>query len=161
SRTASRRARRVFRVTAPASRSIPSMKRIAATLILAALGCSAPPPPALQDAPKAPPPTAWTNFSVTLAPHRQAGALCPDSPFGINTALRADAPDRDARLAAMQQAGIKWGRQDFSWGRIETSAGVYDFDAYDHLIEAFTRHGILIFGNLTGTPKFHDPRTPE
>ena len=136
------------------------MKRIAATVLVLALGCSAP-PPALQDGPKTPSPTAWTNFTVALAPHRQASELCPDSPFGINTALRADAPDRDARLAAMQQAGIKWGRQDFTWGRIETSSGVYEFEAYDQLVEAFTRHGILIFGNFTGAPKFHDPRTPD
>src|SRR5258706_11059770 len=137
------------------------MKRLTALLLFAA-GCAAEPRPALRDAPKPPPAaTAWTRMSVALAPQPLAAALLPDSPFGINTAMHPDAPDQEARLAAMQQAGIKWGRQDFSWGRIETSSGVYDFEGTDRLLEAFTRHGILIFGNLTGSPIFHDPRTPE
>ncbi len=132
-------------------------------VVLLLVACAAPDPVpvpvALQAPEPAVPPTAWNAFSVALPPHPQAAALLPDSPFGINTALRPDAPDRDARLDAMQQAGIKWGRQDFSWGRIETSKGVYDFDAYDRLVEAFTKHGMLIFGNFTGAPKFHDPKT--
>jgi hypothetical protein len=138
------------------------MRRIARAVLLCLAGCAAPEPApvALQSAP-VPVPTAWNAFSVALPPHRHAAALLPDSPFGINTALRPDAPDGEARLAAMQQAGIKWGRQDFSWGRIETSKGVYDFEGYDRLVSSFTRHGILIFGNLNGSPKIHDPRTPE
>jgi hypothetical protein len=127
------------------------MKRLAALVLLSA-GCAAEPRATA---------TGWTAVTVALPAHPHAAALLPDSPFGINTALRADAPDRDERLAAMQQAGIKWGRQDFTWGRIETSKGVYEFEAYDRLVDAFARHGILIFGTLTGTPKFHDPRTAE
>jgi hypothetical protein len=100
-------------------------------------------------------------FSVRLEAHRHADALLPDSPFGINTALRPDAPDAEARVRAMQEAGIKWGRQDFTWSRIEKEKGVYEFEPYDRLVELLRGRGISLFGDLTGAPKFHDPRTPE
>jgi len=106
-------------------------------------------------------PAAENRFSVKLPPHRFADQLRPESPFGINTALRPDQPELEARLKAMQEAGIKWGRQDFSWGRIEREKGQYDWQAYDRLVEACRKHGILLFGNLAYGPKFHDPRTPE
>ena len=61
------------------------------------------------------PPTAQSSFSVTLPPHRFADDLLPASPFGINTAFQPDTPNLDAILQKMQQAGIKWGRQDFTW----------------------------------------------
>ncbi len=135
------------------------MRKNALALALLA-ACSNPSPVPMQGAPS-PAATAQNAFTVKLPPHRHAAALLPDSPFGINTALRPDAPDLEARLGAMQEAGIKWGRQDFGWARIEKERGKYDFEPYDRLLEALTKHGILIFGNLTGHPAFHDPRTPE
>ncbi|MBI3854205.1 MAG: hypothetical protein HY293_00790, partial [Planctomycetes bacterium] len=77
------------------------MNRLSAALLLVVAGCSAAAPPALQTAP---PPTGWSSFSVALPPHPAAAALCPASPFGINTALRPDAPDAEARLIAMENA---------------------------------------------------------
>jgi hypothetical protein len=65
--------------------------------------------------------TASNNLTVTLSPPMAPDALLVDSPFGINTAFNPNTPDLDARLAAMRQAGIKWGRQDFTWRRIERS----------------------------------------
>ena len=67
--------------------------------------------------------TASNNFTVNLSPPVAPNALLVESPFGINNAFNPDTPDLDARLAAMQQAGIKWGRQDFTWRRIEKSKG--------------------------------------
>ena len=107
------------------------------------------------------PPTAVNRFHVDLPEHRFAGELLPGLPFGINMALRPDAPDMEGRLKAMQRAGIKWGRQDFTWRRIEREPGVYDWAPYDRLVDAARRHGILLFGNLAYAPKFHDPRTPQ
>jgi hypothetical protein len=111
--------------------------------------------------PAADPPAAESGFTVKHAPHRFAADLLPDSPFGINTALRPDAPNLEARLAAMQEAGIKWGRQDFTWRRIEREKGRYDFEPYERLEAACRRRGILIFGCLTSAPEFHDPGTRE
>ena len=60
-------------------------------------------------------PTARNTVSVSLPPPSAPAALLPESPFGINTAFDPDTPDLVARLQAMQHAGIKWGRQDFTW----------------------------------------------
>ena len=104
---------------------------------------------------------ATNTVTVALPPHRFADALLPDSPFGINTALRPDAPDLAARLDLMRQAGIKWGRQDFTWRRIEREKGTYDFAPYERLVGECRKRGLLLFGNLAYAPPFHDPRTPE
>lgn len=106
-------------------------------------------------------PTAENTFRVDLPPTQFAEALRPDSLFGINTAFGPTTSDLEARLQAMQQAGIKWGRQDFHWKRIEKTRGQYDWEPYDRLIEQCHQHGLLLFGNLAYGPEFHDPRTPE
>jgi hypothetical protein len=103
-------------------------------------------------------PTAAGRFRVELPPPRFPG-IRPDSPFGINTAFRPDAPDLSARLDAMQRAGIKWGRQDLSWKRIERTPGQYDWEPYDRLVAACRAHGLLLCGDLAYGPDFHDPRT--
>ena len=105
--------------------------------------------------------TASNSFSLALSPPVAPEALLAGSPFGINTAFRPDAPDLDARLAAMQQAGIKWGRQDFTWRRIERTKGEYDWSGYDALVAKCRERGLLLFGNLTYNPEFHDLRTEE
>src|SRR5262249_55277362 len=79
-------------------------------------------------------PTAEGSFIVKLPPHRFASDLLPDSPFGVNTAFEPDTPDLEARLKAMEDAGIKWGRQDFTWKRIEKEKGIYDFSPYERLV---------------------------
>jgi len=106
-------------------------------------------------------PTAQNSFTVDLSPPAAPTALLADSPFGINTAFNPDSPDLEARLKAMQQAGIKWGRQDFTWKRIEKRKGEYDFEPYDRLAEKCRQHGVLLFGNLTYNPDFYDMRTPD
>jgi hypothetical protein len=103
--------------------------------------------------------TAQNSFSVTLPPVKSPERLLPDSPFGINTAFNPDTPDLEARLEAMQQAGIKWGRQDFTWKRIERSKGKYEWAPYDRLVEKCRSHGLLLFGDLTYGPDFYDTRT--
>lgn len=137
------------------------MRRLTAFWIVLAGCAAASAPHPMQGAPIPPCPTARNAFQVALPPHPRAADLLPGSPFGINMALSPDAPHLEARLDAMQQAGIKWGRQDFSWRRIEKAKGEYEFEPYDRLLECITRRGILIFGDLTGAPPFHDPRTPE
>ena len=75
---------------------------------LRSTGCSGANPPRdtvpryLADAAGAVPttaPTAESSFTVKLPPHRFADALRPDSPFGINTALRPDCAGPGAAAA--------------------------------------------------------------
>lgn len=106
-------------------------------------------------------PTASNSFSFNLSPPVAPSALLADSPFGINTAFHPGTSDLEARLKAMQQAGIKWGRQDFTWRRIEKTKGQYDWAGYDALVRQCREHGLLIFGDLTSQPEFHDLRTAD
>ena len=105
--------------------------------------------------------TASNNFIVSLAQPVAPETLLPDSPFGINNAFNPATPDLDTRLTAIQQAGIKWGRQDFTWRRIESTRGEYDWSGYDALVEKCHARGLSIFGNLTYNPQFYDLRTEE
>jgi hypothetical protein len=105
--------------------------------------------------------TASNSFNFTLSPPVAPIALLPASPFGINTAFNPAAPDLDTRLSAMQHAGIKWGRQDFTWRRIERTNGQYDWAGYDALVEKCHQHGVLLFGNLTYNPQFYDMKTAQ
>ncbi len=59
--------------------------------------------------------------------------------------------------AAMLSAAYRIARMDFSWGRIQTSPGVYDFSAYDQLLATMQQHGvrpywILDYGNTLYPP---------
>src|SRR5258706_6846011 len=105
--------------------------------------------------------TAESNVHIDLPALASADQLDPDSPFGINTAFGPEAVDIDARLRSMQQAGIKWGRQDFTWKRIEMGKGLYQWEPYDRLVQSRRRAGILLIGDLAYAPAFHDPRTVE
>jgi hypothetical protein len=105
--------------------------------------------------------TASNSFLFTLSPPVAPNALLAGSPFGINNAFHPEALDLDARLRAMQQAGIKWGRQDFTWPRIEKTKGEYDWTGYDALVEKCLEHGLLIFGNFTYNPPFYDMKLGE
>ncbi len=104
-------------------------------------------------------PTAENRFQVDLPPAALSDALLPGSPFGINTAFRPDTPDLEARLQTVQRAGIKWGRQDFTWRRIESNPGEYQWEPYDRLVQQCRDHGLLLFGDLTSHPSFYDMRT--
>lgn len=100
------------------------------------------------------PEAARTSFRVDLPPPARPEELLPDSPFGINTAVRPETPDLEARMRALQQAGVKWGRQDFPWKAIERSPGTYDFEPYDRLVELFRRHGIWAESILRQVPPY-------
>ena len=106
-------------------------------------------------------PTASNSFAFALSPPVAPNTLLVDSPFGINTAFNPNTPDLDARLEAMQRAGIKWGRQDFTWRRIEKTKGEYDWAGYDMLVEKCRQHGLQLFGNLTYNPTFYDMKSAE
>src|SRR2546426_208677 len=104
--------------------------------------------------------TAESPFTVRLPAPAAPEALLPDSPFGVNTAFKPDSPDLEGRLKAMQQAGIKWGRQDFTWKRIEKQKGEYDWAGYDRLVEQCRQHRLLLFGNLRSEEHTSELQSP-
>lgn len=69
--------------------------------------------------------------------------------FGVNIHFTDPKPGEMKMLA---DAGFKWVRMDFGWGRTEREKGKYDFSPYDRLMTALDEHGIcalfiLDYGN--------------
>ena len=91
----------------------------------------------------------------------------PELPWGMGVYLYryADNPEgyeRMDRAAAMAQAaGVKWSREEFSWSRIETRPGEYDFHFYDKVVETAERHGICVYGLLSYWSQWTKPYTQE
>ncbi|MCZ7637866.1 MAG: beta-galactosidase [Verrucomicrobia bacterium] len=104
-------------------------------------------------------PTAESRFRVDLPPAPFATELLTNSIFGINTALDPALPGFEEHLHVMQELGVKWARQDFSWRRIERQPGEYHWQPYDQLVDACHARGIQLLGCLAYAPPFHDPRT--
>jgi len=94
-------------------------------------------------------------------------ALEPESPFGMGVYLNRYGGDAGG-LALMERAaqmardaGVKWSREDFSWGRIERQRGQFDWTYYDNLLACARRNGITVYaivGYWTGWTK---PYTSE
>ena len=78
--------------------------------------------------------------------------LKPESPFGMGVYLNRYGGDA-AGLARMERAaraardaGVKWTREDFSWGRIEPQRGKFDWRFYDDLVACARSNGICVYG---------------
>ena len=79
-----------------------------------------------------------------------AGELLPR--LGANIHFTSD----NQALDAAQSAGFTWVRMDLSWPAVESSAGVYNWTAYDNLLTALQTRGmnallILDYGNALYT----------
>ena len=83
--------------------------------------------------------------------------LTPDNTFGVN--IHTNTPSA-ADLDLMQAAGVHAVRNDFGWGAIEKTKGVYDFSGPEALLKAVTPRGmrvifILDYGNSLYTPQWN------
>jgi hypothetical protein len=108
------------------------------------------------------------NAAWVAEPNEKRDAtLEPESPFGMGVYLNRYGGDarglalmeRAAQMA--RDAGVKWSREDFSWGRIEPQRGRFDWTYYDNLVACARRNGITVYaivGYWTGWTK---PYTPE
>ncbi|MCX5683781.1 MAG: hypothetical protein NT049_08860 [Planctomycetota bacterium] len=93
--------------------------------------------------------------------------LDPASPFGMGLYLNRypGSPeglkemDRAAQLG--QDAGVKWSREDISWGRVERKKGEFDWTYYDQLVATAKRHGISIYGIIAYFPGWTKAYSPE
>ncbi|HWI56832.1 MAG TPA: beta-galactosidase, partial [Bacillota bacterium] len=107
--------------------------------------------------------------SAWLAPLEGPGdaTLQPESPFGMGLYLcryggdarGLETMDRAARLA--RDAGVKWSREDFSWGRMERQRGQYDWSFYDNLLACARRNGITVYAIVGYWTSWTKPYTAE
>ncbi len=94
-------------------------------------------------------------------------ALEPESPFGMGIYLNrygADAGglalmERAAKMA--RDAGVKWSREDFAWGRIEPQRGQFDWAYYDNLLACARRNGITVYAIVGYWTAWTKPYTSE
>jgi hypothetical protein len=106
---------------------------------------------------------AWVTGA---AEHRDA-KLEPESPFGMGVYLNRYGGDARG-LALMEQAaqmardaGVKWSREDFSWGRIEPRRGQFDWTYYDNLVACARRNGITVYAIVGYWTSWTKPYTSE
>jgi GH35 family endo-1,4-beta-xylanase len=67
--------------------------------------------------------------------------------------------ERAAKMGA--DAGVKWSREEFGWGRIEPAKGRFDWTFYDKVVAAAKRNGITIYGELGYWSDWTKPYTQE
>jgi hypothetical protein len=85
-------------------------------------------------------------------PARDA-VLRPDSPFGMGVYLNRFSSEEMARVAQWAgDAGVKWSREDFSWGSIEIRPGEYRWDFHDRLLSTAEKHGITVYAIVAYFP---------
>ena len=69
--------------------------------------------------------------------------------------------EMDRAAQAAQDAGVKWSREEFGWGRIETQPGKFNWTFYDNLVATARRHGISVYAGLSYWPGWAKAYTPE
>ena len=77
---------------------------------------------------------------------RAAPPPLPDQPipqcFGVSVHFKDQGiEDNDAWL---QKAGFGWVRRDLFWDNVETRKGVYDFTAYDKMLDVLAAHNMRV-----------------
>lgn len=103
------------------------------TLVIAA-----PPPPRPPPPPPTPPPPSPSTTSK----------------FGFANGYHQNTLEEFQKQASI---GATWNRVDFSWDSIETSPGVYQWAAYDALVDRANAAGVRLIANLSETPAFYRP----
>jgi O-antigen ligase len=80
----------------------------------------------------------------------------PDYRFGVNAALTQYTPEElEIHLDLMQQIGVTWIRQPFSWAEVEQTEGQFDWDAWDRVVEAVdAREEMQLIAVLTDSPNW-------
>lgn len=78
--------------------------------------------------------------------------------LGTNADLSGqDRAGVERSLVAMESAGFRWLRQRFPWDVIETAPGVYDWDAWDAIVEGAASHNLELLAVLDGSPAWARP----
>lgn len=102
--------------------------------------------------------TSWVRKQEAL----DDASLQPESPLGMVLALDRYPEDEMEHAARMaREAGVKWMRQSFSWGRIEPERGRFDWAYYDNLAACARRNGISTYALVSGWAPWTRPYSEE
>lgn len=95
----------------------------------------------------------WLSFAVPAN-----AALLNETTFSRHTGVNIHFLDKniEQHIALLKEAGFGWVRKDLSWRRVEQQKGVYDFSAYDPLIDALNTADINVVLILDYTNPFYD-----
>ncbi|MBZ0302660.1 MAG: hypothetical protein K8J31_23145 [Anaerolineae bacterium] len=102
-------------------------------------------PAQTQDSPSSSP---LRTDAESAAPYIRSARL------GITHISLAEARDDEARYARALSLGAGWNRWPLYWDRVASAPGVYDWQAYDRLVNDDLRHGLQINAILMGRPRF-------
>ena len=112
-------------------------------------------------------PPAYSKALVALllliAPVAQAAPTLPDLPipecFGVNTHFLNE--HLSAQTDTLKKSNLGWIRRDLYWDAIERHPGVYDFSAYDRLVDAAQdAHLRILFILDYGNTLYDDKTSP-
>ncbi len=79
--------------------------------------------------------------------------LASDKSLGVNADLSGlDPAELDRSVAVMEDAGFRWLRQRFPWDDIEAKPDTFEWDTWDAIVAAVTRHGLKLIAVLDGSP---------
>ncbi len=107
-----------------------------------------------------------TNAAAQLAP----ATAIPDTnviPFGTNTFLDKEVEfwKKERTMQMINQAGIQWIKQLFSWNEIEFKKGYFTDDKnkkpgwqkYDEIVDLATKYNVKIVARIDQTPAWANP----
>jgi len=97
---------------------------------------------------------------LTLTVNPFAGAVQAQSSvrsdrLGIAFISSLDLPANEHRYQRALLMGAAWNRWPLYWDRVEVSAGVFDWSAYDRLVSDDLAHGLQLDTILLGRPGFY------
>ena len=112
---------------------------------------------------------AAASSATYTAPWGDPGSptLQPESPWGMGVYLYRypGSPDglalMDQAAALAQAAGVRWTREEFNWGSIESAPGQCDFSFHDKVVDTARRHGISVYGMLGYWSNWTEPYTEK
>lgn len=80
-------------------------------------------------------------------------ALPAGSLYGVNARLHEESPELAPRLLDLaRQEGFGWLRQEFPWGQIEPRPGLYEWEAWDRVVEMAGQRGLRLIAVVDTSP---------
>jgi polysaccharide biosynthesis protein PslG len=109
----------------------------------------------------------WVE-SRNPGPPAVSARLIPDTdvnPFGANFFLDREVEDwkRDRTVRMAREAGIVWGKQQFSWEEIEKRKNQFEWDKSDQIVAIFEKYSVQLIARLDRPPAWarQDKNIPQ